>query len=168
LCYRALVNALFLLSKITPTTAVGVLEDFDGHKSGIFFNRGMPHAGPEFSTMLYAHFPLFEIGEIGGIVEYENGDLRNFKVHVAEWPLVLIPSTKQFVEAIALLPAKKDDYVDVRLLHVKIKDDPNLIETQIIISGMGNANTGAGMKHPLELNDNVTETKLSDPFYHYA
>ena len=155
-----LVNALLLLSKITPTTVVGILEHSDGRKSGIVFNRGMPHAGPEFSTMLYANVPLSETGEIG--------EMRDFKVHAAEWPLVLIPSTKQLVEAIALLPAKKDDYVHVRLIRVKIEGDSTHIETQIIISGMDNANTGAGMKHPLKLNDNVTEAKFSDEFYHYA
>jgi hypothetical protein len=154
---KRLVHALSLLSKITPTTAVGVLEDSGGRKGGIAFSRGMAHIGPEFSTMLYAHFPLFEIDEFD-----KNGDLKDFKAHVAEWPLVLIPSTQLFIEAVALLPTR-DDFLHVRLVRVKVEEEPNLIETQIIISGEGNAHTGAGMKHPLEISDNV-----GDQFSHYA
>lgn len=79
-----------------------------------------------------------------------------FAVKGGEWPLFYISCSEQFINAIAALEPRDNQFLKVELLSITEEDEPDVVKSEAFITGDHNSAVGSILQHPSSQDDDTT------------
>jgi hypothetical protein len=79
-----------------------------------------------------------------------------FMVNGEEWPLFYISCSEQFINSIAALEPRDNQFLKVELLSITEEDEPDVLKSEAFIMGDHNSAVGSILQHPSSQDDDTT------------
>lgn len=79
-----------------------------------------------------------------------------FMVKGDEWPLFYISCSEQFINSIAALEPRDNQFLKVEFFSVTEEDDPDVVKSEAFITGEHNSAVGSILKHQPTQDDETT------------
>jgi hypothetical protein len=132
-----LIQALACVSNIADKAVVRAIVHPKDVILGVAFSSILSESGSNGSNVeLYADYV---------IVEEEMLNAK-FMVKSEDWPMFLISCSTQFVDAVAILQPRDNEFLKVALYSEEEK--PDMLKSEVIILGEHNSAVGSILRHP--------------------
>lgn len=77
-------------------------------------------------------------------------------VNGEEWPLFYISCSEQFINSIAALEPRDNQFLKIELLSITEEDEPDVLKSEAFIMGDHNSAVGSILQHPSSQDDDTT------------
>ncbi len=139
-----LIQALACVSNLADRAIVQAIVHPKDTILGFAFSNTL--LNEESGDQIYAYYIIVEEEMMGA----------KFMVKGDEWPLFFISCSEQFINSVAALEPRDNQFLKVELFSITEEAEPDVLKSEAFVTGEHNSAVGSILLHPFSQDDNTT------------